>query len=87
MSKEIISKYTVELAQCLEKESVDELTKFLKAHKGDFKKGFVNKWEKSTPQVKEITLYKMIANITVVNNKLRCKARKWLANNGQDANL
>ena len=82
-----ISKYSVELAKCLEKESIEELDKFVEEHQKDLDKKMVKAWRVAKREVKELTLYKMIANKTNVDNKLRCKARRWLREHGSSAEV
>ena len=82
-----ITKYSVELAHCLEKESVEELDKFIETHQEEYSKEMIEAWRVAKFEVKQLAMYKMIANKTNVDNKLRCKARRWLKEHGSSEEI
>lgn len=78
MKYKYVDVYLAELAECLKKDSVEELEAFVEAHKGLFEKEFLDKWAEGGRTAKLICLYKLMANNPCVPNNMKCYARQWL---------
>ena len=73
-----INAYECELKECLKKESLEALDKFIYTHPQMYPKGMVEAWSKADELTKQRTMYILIAKHSTVPNKLKCKARRWL---------
>lgn len=79
--------YVKELGECLKKESIDELRKFVQKYSGLFDPVMVKHFSTAPNGVIEITLYKMIYSRTDLPEKLREKAKKWLLDRNYTAGI
>lgn len=74
-------KYVKQLGKVLKTKNVGKLTEFVAKERPEL--GFQN----ATYQVREITLWKMIANRADMPRKLHDEACEWLKEHGYDTNL
>jgi len=72
----------IDLAKCLEKQSVEELDKYIKANKEELNKELVKAWEVAEAEQRTAILNKLISNNPYVSNVLKCQANRWLKANG-----
>ena len=77
-----INKYAIELANVIEKRSVEELDKFIQEHKDNYEPEFIKRWEKASETVKMMTLCKIACNQNLVSKKTKKWAKKWLTEHG-----
>jgi hypothetical protein len=77
-----IKKYVKERDEMLLKRSVSELRKFVKNHAEFYEKEYIENFEKASDEVVEITLHKMIANVTSLPEEFVKESIVWLLERG-----
>jgi hypothetical protein len=68
----------------LKRRSVEELVKFVNAHKQYYGEKVVEAVNNASYKELEITLNKMIVNVTSMPEELRCQCARWLITRGYD---
>lgn len=82
-----IKKYVKERDEMLRKCSVEELRKFTNAHKQYYDAEWLKAFNEATDEVLEVTLHKMIVNVTSMPEELRSKSAIWLVTRGYHLNI
>ena len=77
-----IEKYVNERDEMLLKRDVNELRAFVKSHKKMFTEDYIESFEKASDEVVEITLHKMIANVTSLPDNFVRESMEWLLEHG-----
>ena len=77
-----VKKYVKERDEMLLKRSVSELRKFVKDHAIMFSSEYIEHFEKASDEVVEITLHKMIANVTSLPEEFVKESVIWLLERG-----
>lgn len=79
---EEIKQYVKERDEMLLKCSIEELRKFTEEHQHILSKGYVEAFRQAPDKVVEITLHKMIVNVTNLPDDFRQKSADWLLDRG-----
>ena len=82
-----IEQFVKERDEMLLKRSVPALRQFLEEHKECYPEGFIEGFRLVSDAVAEITLHKMIANVTTLPKKYRVLSRLWLIVRGYSDEL
>ena len=77
-----IKKYVKERDKMLKKKSVAELRKFVTEHEEFYSEEYIKKFNEADDEVLEVTLHKMIVNVTSLPPQLRADSARWLIFNG-----
>lgn len=74
--------YVKERDKMLLKRDVNEFRKFVKNHEELYEKEYLERFEKASDEILEITLHKMIASVTSLPKKLVQESILWLLERG-----
>ena len=77
-----IEKYVNKRDKMLLKRDVNELRAFVKSHKNMFTEEYIEIFEKASDEVLEVTLHKMIANVTSLPDDFVKESIVWLLERG-----
>ena len=77
-----VNKYVKERDKMLLKRDVNELRKFVKRFEEYYEKDYLERFEKATDEILEITLHKMIANVTSLPRDFVLESVQWLIERG-----
>lgn len=86
MRKEI-KKYVKERDEMLKKRSVEELRKFVNSHKQYYDSAYIEAFNMASDNLLEVTLHKMIVNVTSMPETMRSQSAIWLVTRGYDLNI
>ena len=82
-----IKKYVKERDEMLKKCDVNELRKFVNAHKDYYSADYIEAFNEASDEVLLATLHKMIVNVTSLPFKMREKSAHWLIDRGYSLNI
>ena len=85
--KAALKMYVKERDEMLKKCDVNELRKFVETHKQYFSKQYLERFSMASNEVLEVTLHKMIVNVTTLPEALRNKSALWLGLHGYDMHI
>ena len=82
-----VKKYVKERDQMLRKGSVEELRKFVNSHKENYSEDYIKAFNEASDEVLEVTLHKMIVNVTSMPEAMRSQSAIWLVTRGYSINI
>lgn len=82
-----LKKFVKARDEMLKKCDVGELRKFVNDNKQYYGEGYVNSFNNASDATLEITLHKMIVNVTSLPEELRSKSAQWLVTRGYGLNI
>ena len=80
--KSAIKQYVKERNEMLKKCNVSALRQFVNEHKGYYSAEYLEKFNKASDEVLQVTLHKMIVNVPKLPKELRENSAYWLILHG-----